>query len=205
MKLCMVKQLAAEVVFARRGGKLTPRHAMHLAKLKTRAEDTGGRATARSLCSGGFLPPPPAHLGRAGVATPAEACPPCAGLAAFGAACSTARASRVRRIVARRCVVAGRQRLERYAQPPPLARPSRREICGRVQAAQDSGHCEMEPPLRKRRKTGGASSTRPSVALSSCCLTGSPRRSCTRLTGGDELQDAGWLASTLSSRRYSHV
>jgi hypothetical protein len=106
----MVKQLAAEVVFARRGGKLTPRHAMHLAKLKTRAEDTGGRATARSLCSGGFLPPPPAHLGRAGVATLAEACPPCAGLAAFGAACCTARVSRVLRIVARRCVVAPRDR-----------------------------------------------------------------------------------------------
>lgn len=151
-----------------------------------------------------LAPRPPAHLGRAGVATLAEACPPCAGLAAFGAACSTARASRVRRIVARRCVVAGRQRLERYAQPPPPARPSRREICGRVQAAQGSGHCEMEPPLRKGRKTGGASSTRPSVAF---IAAASPahRRSCTRLTGGDELQDAGWLASTLSSWRCRKV
>jgi hypothetical protein len=99
------------------GGKLTPRHAMHSAKagatLKTR-----GRTTARSLCSGGFLPPPPAHLGRAGVATPAEACPPCAELAAFGAACSTARASRVLRIISMRRRPE-RQRLERYAQPPP--------------------------------------------------------------------------------------
>jgi hypothetical protein len=201
----MVKQLAAEVVFARRGGKLTPRHAIF-----GQAEDSGGRhgrTSNRAVSLQRRLPPASSRASgtswrrdaRRGVPTMRRA------------RCFRRRllhGPRVASAADRRAALRRRperQRLERYAQPPPLARPSRREICGRVQAAQDSGHCEMEPPLRKRRKTGGASSTRPSVALSSCCLTGSPRRSCTRLTGGDELQDAGWLASTLSSRRYSHV
>lgn len=193
-------------MFARRGGKLTPRHAMHLAKLKTRAEDTGGRATARSLCSGGFLPPPPAHLGRAGVATLAEACPPCAGLAAFGAACCTARVSRVLRIVARRCVVAPRDR-------DLNATRSRR----RRRLPKPAGNLRPRPggprqrPLRdgaaatEAKKNGRGEAAPDLLWLYLAAASPAHRRSCTRLTGGDELQDAGWLASTLSSWRYSHV
>ena len=156
-------------------GKLTPRHAMHLGQSWSHIGRHAGRTTARSLCSGGFLPPPPAHLGRAGVATLAEACPPCAGLAAFGAACCTARVSRVLRIVARRCVVAPRDR------DLNATRSRRRWLAqagGRFAAAsrrpKTAAIARWSRRYGSEEKRAGRSSTRPSMALSSCCLTGSP-------------------------------